>query len=522
MNEFDYVVVGGGSAGCIVAARLSERGTVCVLEAGPHASQAPATLRADGYKDAFLDPRLMYERFSTTDPRWGDRRVFLGTGRVLGGSGAVNAMVYTRGARQDFASWPEGWRWDDVAGDFDAVEATLRPRPRAHTEWTERCVAAAEQAGLRRSRNLSDGDYDGVLGYEPMNYEGDDRRSSYVGFLAPAMADPARTIELTTGALVDAVVFEGTRAVGVRYRLGSEVREVRARREVVLCAGALATPAILQRSGVGAADALQALGVEVVLDQPGVGENLHDHPNVQLFFKAQHDVDCDYPQLYGFERVGRVALAEEGPDTCFVFYPARSSFREGLLKLLPNIALPPALYEQPMFPAAIRKTIEKAFEVDAVRQFVAQLWGIVVVLGKPESRGHVRIRSSDPAAMPEVDPGYFAEPADMECVLAGIERAREIAGQPALNYFGAKEVLPGPLGGGTRRRALERFVRKNVMTTYHFAGTCRMGEVVDADCRVRGLEGLRVIDASVMPVAPVAALNAPTMMLAHRAAGRIG
>ncbi len=255
----------------------------------------------------------------------------------------------------------------------------------------------------------------------------------------------------------------------------------------------------------------------MVLDQPAVGANLHDHPNVQLFFRGDRDVDTRYPQLYGFDRVGDApSLAEGQADTCYVFYPARSSFREGLMRLLPAIALPEALYEQQWVRGGMRKAIEGLFGMDATQQFVKQLWGIVVILGKPESRGRLWLRSADPTEKPAIDPGYFKDPADMQTLLRGVDRAREIAASHPLPGFGNQELIPGPL-----QRDTEQWARKNVMTTYHYAGTCRMGEgegaVVDTKLRVQGLEGLRVADASVMPVTPVAALNAPSMMIGYRA-----
>ena len=511
----DAVVVGGGSAGCIVAAELLADGReVFLLEAGPDAEAHPETLTADGYKQAFINDELMHERFSVSRSGWGDRRLFMGSGRGLGGSGSINAMVYTRGAREDFDAWPEGWRWDDVVPAFEAVEAELRPRSRPSTDFTERCIAAAEGVGFRRKRDLNDGDLGGVLGHEAMSYEGDQRRSSYVAFLRPRRDDPK--LHLRTGAVVDRLIVERGRVVGVRWYEGDERHEVRAK-DVILAAGALATPAILLRSGIGPAADLRALDIPVVLDQPHVGANLHDHPNVQLFFRSEREVDTRYPQLYGFDRVGRApSLAEGQADTCYVFYPARSSFREGLMRLLPAIALPESLYEKEPVRGGVRKAVEGLFRLGPTKDFVKRLYGIVVILGKPESRGRLWLRSADPGEWPAVDPGYFRDPVDMETLLRGVDRAREIAGSHPLPAFGNAELIPGKL-----QRDVEQWIRKNVMTTYHYAGTCKMGEddaaVVDTQLRLRGLEGLRVADASVMPVTPVAALNAPSMMIGYRA-----
>ncbi|MEM9075176.1 MAG: GMC family oxidoreductase, partial [Myxococcota bacterium] len=243
----------------------------------------------------------------------------------------------------------------------------------------------------------------------------------------------------------------------------------------------------------------------------------HDHPNVQLFFQGRRDVDCNYPQLYGFHRVGNdPSLAPNQADSCFVFYPARSSFREGLMRLLPGIALPERLYNMRIGPALVRGGVQTLFRQPSVQDFVKRLWGIVVILGKPRSRGRLWLESADPRVPASIDPGYFADPEDLRTLLNGVTLARDVANCDPLRGFGSKELLPGPLN-----RNLKRWARKNVMTTYHYAGTCALGEVVDLDLCVRGIEGLRVADASVMPITPVAALNAPSMMIALRAAQRM-
>ena len=212
MNTYDYVVVGGGSAGCVLAGELANDPAVSVLllEMGPAAEDHPETLLADGYKDAFANDAVLKERFSVPQPEAARQRVFAGTGSVLGGSGAVNAMVYTRGAREDFAEWPEGWRWDDVQDDFRAVEAALRPRRREPTRWTEACIEAAVAEGFRRRPDLNDGDLADAIGYEWMNYEGAQRRNSYVAFVKELGPRPNLTV--VPGARVHRVTFVERRA----------------------------------------------------------------------------------------------------------------------------------------------------------------------------------------------------------------------------------------------------------------------------------------------------------------------
>jgi len=523
VERFDYVVVGGGSAGCIVAARLSEdpETRVLLLEHGDDATRHPETLRADGYKDAFANDALLHDRFTVRDARWGDRRLFAGSGRGLGGSGNINAMVYTRGAALDYEEWPRGWRWPDVTPDFEALEATLRVRSRAPTHFTEACLAAAEEAGFRRSEDLDDGDLSGVLGYEHMNFEGDARRSSYAAFLAPAL-DRAN-LAVRTGAAVERLVVDADgRVIGARYVHEGAHHEVRATREVVMCAGALETPRLLMLSGIGPAAALRRVGLPALIDLPEVGQNLHDHPNVSIFFRASREIDFTTPQLYGFHRANeRSALPAGQSDSCYVFYPARSSLREAMMRMLPGMVLPEGLYARPRARGAVKGAVSAAFSSAALRAQVARVFGIVVILGKPKSRGSLTLAGSSPRLPARIDLGTFAEREDLDTMIAGVARARAIAGAPPLaRAWGARELFPGRLG--TSRAALEGWIRNNVMTTYHYAGTCRMGEEpsapVDARLRMRGVRGLRIADASAIPSTPVSAMNAPSMLVGLRAA----
>jgi choline dehydrogenase len=518
--EWDYVVVGGGSAGCVAAAELARdpKVTVALLECGDRAEAHPETLTADGYKEAFINDALMHERFSEPQPGCGGRRIFLGSGRGMGGSGSINAMVYTRGAAEDFDDWGEGWRWRDVEEDFTQVEEILRVRPRPPTSFTETCIAAAEEAGFRRKEDLNDGDLSGVLGYETMSYDGDERRSSYVAFIKDRAQD---NLTVITGAQARELTFGDRRVTGVAYDRNGASQIAKARREVLLCTGALETPKLLMLSGLGPAAELRRHGITVRQDVPEVGRNLQDHPNVSLFFLGDQTVDCRYPQLYGFHRVGpSPQLTSDQADCCFVFYPARSSFREGMMRMVPAMVLSPELHRAGTLPRLIRRAIAGAFDTQAVQRLVARLYGIVVILGKPLSRGTLTLTSADPAAPPRLDPAYLDDPEDMETMVRGVHRARAIAGATPLSGWGNREVIPGPLGQG--RTGIERFIKNNVMTTYHYAGTCRMGagdrSVVDPRLVFRGLSGLRIADASIMPVTPVSALNAPSMMIGYRAA----
>jgi choline dehydrogenase len=516
-QRFDYIVVGGGSSGCVVAGELARDPSLSVglVELGDRADDHPETLSADGYKDAFANDALVLERFSTPQPSCGNQRLFLGSGKGMGGSGAINGMVYTRGSREDYDSWPEGWRYQDLVPAFEAVEQKLRVRPRPSTEFTEAFVKSAELAGFRRG-SLHDGDLSGVIGYQPMNYEGDARRSSYVAFVREAKSE---NLHIITRALIRRVVFEGTRAVGVEVEQDGKVRVIRARREVVLCAGALETPKLLCLSGVGPLPLLQSFGIEPVQGSAGVGQNLHDHPNVTLFFVGRQPVDSFYPQLYAFHRANPASdLPPRQSDTCYVMYPARSSLREAAMRMVPP-KLPAALYG-PRSKSLIRAGIAAATSLPITQHLIERTWGCVVILGKPKSRGRLSLGSRDPAAQALIDPAYFSHPEDMETMVKGVALARRIASGSPLKVFGNLGVLPPSFVQNEEH--IRTFIEHNAMTTFHYAGTCRMGtdeaSVVDAELRVRGVSGLRVADASVAPFTPVSAMNAPSMMIGMRAA----
>ena len=525
VHEVDFIVVGGGSSGCIVAARLAceSDASVLLLELGDRGEDNPETLTVDGYKDAFINDRVMWPKTTTPQPECMNKSLFVGTGRGLGGSGAINAMVYLRGSVADFDDWSvRSWRWSEVVEDFEAMEEVIDPRRREDTAFTEACIEAAVAAGFRRKADLDDGDLDGVIGHERMNYRGDQRRSSYVAFLRPALERP--NLHVWTGARARRVVFgPGRRAEGVELQTAEgTIERVRARREVVLCAGAVESAKLMKLSGVGPAAELRRHGIEVLLDQPELGENFQDHPNVTLFYRGEREVDARYPQLYGFHRARPSAthLRSGQPDTCYVFYPARSSLREMMIRILPTLVLPPRLRERSPLAKGIRGAVSLAFRQRLVRDQVARLYGLVVILGKPRSRGRVELsgpRIEDPA---RIDPAYLRHPDDLDALVDGVRLARRIADAPALQRWGAQELFPGRWAHSTRQ--LHGFVRANAMTTYHFAGSCAMaaeGGVVDEQLRVRGVNGLRIADASVIPVVPVSALNAPSMLIGYRAAG---
>ncbi|MEC8024574.1 MAG: GMC family oxidoreductase N-terminal domain-containing protein [Myxococcota bacterium] len=520
-TEYDYIVVGGGSSGCIVAAELAKNPQVQVLllEGGPSAEDHPETLAADGYKEAFINDSVMGERFSTPQPHAAKNRVYAGTGTVLGGSGSVNGMVYTRGSKLDYDEWPTGWKWDDVVPDFEAVESILRPNRRPPTDWTSACISAAETQGFRHRPDLNNGDLSNVIGYEWMSYEGTNRRSSYVAFIKDRGSLP--NLEVLTAAHVQRILFsEGQRATGVRFEQSGDTFEVAATREIVLCTGALETPKLLQLSGVGPSDLLRSFDIPVVADRPQVGMGLHDHPNVPVFFKSREEVDCIYPQLYSFFRTNTESdLPTHQSDTCYVYWPAKSAMRHMIQRMLPPMVVPHAMYG-PRARSMVRGMVGAAFKIRALQAYTDRIFGIVLILGKPKSRGSLRIQSSDSRRQALIDPAYYSDPEDMETMVKGVQLARSIGYSDPLQERGATELMPGKRVQSDK--AIRKYIAKNTITTYHFAGTCAMGEtethVADLELKVRGVRGLRVADASAIPWTPVSALNAPSMMIGYRAA----
>jgi choline dehydrogenase len=517
-QSFDYIVVGGGSSGCVVAGELATQARleVALIEQGDDAEDHPETLEADGYKHAFANDALLLDRFSTPQEHCRQHRLYLGSGKGLGGSGSINGMVYTRGAREDYASWPRGYQYDDLAPLFQSLEAKLRVRPRAATAFTETFIGAAEQAGFRRSEDMNNGDLSGVIGYETMNYEGSARRSSYVSYVREARQQ--ENLHVLTRTLTRRVVFEGNRAVGVEIEQNGERRVIRARREVILCAGALETPKLLLLSGVGPHAELAKHGIQMVSDLPAVGENLHDHPNVTMFFMGKRPVDSFYPQLYGFHRANPASDLPRGQsDTCYVMYPARSSLREAAMRMLPT-KLPVPLYGK-LSKGVIRAGISAATSLGLVQAGIERVWGCVVILGKPKSRGRLSLAAREPSVQAHIDPGYFTHPEDMETMIQGVKLGRRIAQSAPLAGWGNLPLLPMRVRND---QDVQAFIEGNLMTTFHYAGTCRMGEdkasVVDLELNVRGVRGLRVADASVVPVTPVSAMNAPSMVIGLKAA----
>lgn len=512
-------MIGAGSAGCIVASRLAGSGArVLLLEAGSPAHANPETLSADGFKHAFANDDTMWHRMSRAQSDCAGRALYCGSGRGMGGSGAVNGMVYTRGDARDFANWPRGWQWADLLPGFEAVEHTLGIRTRTPSAFAQRFLDAAAAAGFKRKDAMNDGDLCGVFGCNSMNFCADERRSSYRAFVHD-MSLPGLTIR--TGARARRILLDDAqRAIAVQYHWQGAAHETRIGKELILCAGALETPRLLLLSGIGPQQDLRQVGIEARVDAPGVGQHLQDHPNVCLFYRASQPVDFKYPQIYGFDAASRPpdAPRDVAPDTCFVCYAAPASILHSMLRMLPVLALPGRLHKLRPLRAMLRGLIRLHFKLPPVQAFVSRVFGVVVILGKPTSRGSIRLRNANPDSPADIDLAYYRSREDRATLEAGIAKARSIVAQGPLGD--AKPLSKGAKTTGGK--ALWRWIHGATMTTFHYCGSCRMGDdansPVDPELRLKGTPNIRIADASVMPHIPVSALNAPSMLIGYRAA----
>jgi choline dehydrogenase len=520
-SQFDVVVVGAGSAGCALAGRLTEDPSlrVLLLEAGGSDDLLEVKIPAAMYKVFRTSRDWNY----TTEPQPGldGRRLFWPRGKLLGGSSSINAMIYVRGAAADYDEWAKltgdpTWSYEHVLPLFRRTEDNARGADRYHGvggplrvedlrsphPWTTAVVESAVAAGYPRNADFNGAAQEGVGQYQVTQRRGR-RWSAADAYLRPAEGRP--NLEVRTGAFTTRVQVEGGRAIGVEYRQDGRVHTVRAGREVILSGGAINSPQLLLLSGIGPAEHLRSVGVDVVHDLPGVGEGLQDHPLVPVVWNV---------------RSGKSLLRGESPSGYARWFGARrgpltSNLAEAGLftRSAPDLAEVDLQYH--FLPVKFWRQAEVDPDVDA---FTA-----CTVLVHVASRGSVRLRSADPAWAPAVDAGYLTESRDVDALVSGVEKVRDLASGGPLSAVLAEEFSPG--GTVHRRDDLRRSVRQTVESLYHPVSSCRMGvdelAVVDPQLRVRGIEGLRVVDASVMPTLVRGNTNAPTMMIAERAADLI-
>jgi choline dehydrogenase len=520
--SYDYVIVGAGSAGCTLAARLSEDPAVRVLllEAGGKDSSMKIKIPA-AFPQQF-HTKLDWDFATEPEPHVDGRSLFIPRGKALGGSSSMNAMLYVRGRPLDYDSWAAqgapGWSYADVLPYFIKSEDNVRGASEYHgaggplrvseqrspRPMSRRLIAASEAAGIPHIADYNGPEQDGVSMFQVTQKNGR-RFSAADAYLRPALGRP--NLEVRTGVAVLGIELDGTRAVGVRLRKGRRGEEVvRAEREVLLSAGAIGSPQLLLLSGIGPADELRVAGVESRHDLPGVGRNLQDHPFVTVLWEVS-----DRDTLYGADKPKALAewlLRKSGKLSSTVAEVVAFTRTRGGL---------PAADIQFHMGAAY-------FEDHGAEEYDGDCMVIAPVLVSPRARGRVWLGSADPTAKPRIITNTLSEPEDLDSMIAGMQLAREIAAQSPLKETVLKELKPGP--GTVDRAELEADLRRRLMLIYHPVGTARMSDthehaVVDSQLRVHGLEGLRVVDASIMPTITGGNTNAPTIMIAERAADLI-
>ncbi len=527
MSTYDYIIVGAGSSGCVLANRLSQdaRATVCLIEAG--SSDAGLTrLKVDLpagntllLSDAGFNWGYLYEGAAGLH----HAAIPAHRGRLTGGSSSVNGMVYMRGHRRDYDGWAAagnpGWSYDDVlpifrrqehheagADEFHGADGELNV---AKLRWlnplSRAFIAAAGETQYAQNPDFNGARQDGFGAHEVTQKNGK-RWSAARAFLDPVRQ--RKNLTIMQDALVARVRLEGKRATGVTLSANGSTREISARREVIVAGGAFNSPQILMLSGIGPGGALSPHGIEVRHELPGVGRNLHDHPTgwVQVEDRSARSFALSaraLPWLAG--AVLHYALARQGPLTSNIVEAG------GFVRTEPDLPAP---------------DIQFVF-MPAIKDFSRWLsrthgFGIGAVLLQPKSRGHVELASADPAARPKLHPRFLEASEDVARLIRGIAIARQILGAPAFARFRGGEIRPG--AGAVSATQLEAYLRQNLATSFHPAGTCKMGPqsdpmaVVDARLRVHGIAGLRVIDASIMPSVTSGNTNAPTMMIAEQGA----
>ncbi len=526
-ETFDYIVVGAGSSGAVVAARLSENGRhrVLLLEAGTEGSGYFWSRIPVGVSKMIDHPAVNWCFTSEPDEGSGGRRIEVPRGKMLGGSSSINGMVYIRGQAQDYDHWAQlgnrGWSWDDVlpvfkrmerydggSDDYHGRSGPLRvtDTPRHKVPLLEKMIAAADKIGLPFNPDLNGASQEGI-GMSQVTIARGRRQSTAYCYLDPARSRP--NLVIRQGALARTLVLEGKRCVGVRYAVGDREHEARASREVVVSSGSINSPKLLELSGIGRGELLRERGIAPVHELRGVGENLRDHysPRVKFAIATPNATFNDNARGWRLAREAlKYALWGEG-FLAMTSVPIRLYFRTrpGLETPDATVSILPFLYERVGHERRISKRRGITMNVNVLRS---------------ESTGSVHVKSADPAEPPAIRFNFLSARADREGVVAAIRKGRELMSTSPMREIVSEEIAPGPLVQSDDE--LIDWVRHNAETTYHPVGTCRMGSdpqaVVDPELRVHGIAGLRIADASIMPTLTSGNTNAPCIMIGEKCA----
>jgi len=492
--EFDYIVVGAGSAGCVIANRLSEERDISVLLLEAGTEDTRPEIHDPSMWWSLLGSEVDWGYQTEAEPGYGGRKLNCNRGKVLGGSSSINAMIYIRGNRWDYDHWSElgcsGWSFEEVLPYFIKSEhqgrgesalhgvgglLNVRDVVTAHPLYST-MIEAAVEIGYPRNPDFNGERQEGVGMYQFTIRDGK-RQSTATAFLRPAMERTNLTV--STSALTNRIWFDGTRAIGVSFLQDGKERKAMARREVILCGGAINSPQLLLLSGLGPAEELTAFGIPLIKDLPGVGKNLHDHPTISVQYNAfyPHIVPFDYA-ISGLFLYSGIDPDEPAPDIQFHFSP----------------------------------NFDEDNRVIAYTVNVTQL--------RPQSRGQIRLRSINPADPPAIVINYLNDPGDMKRLVVGVKVARRMCQAEALAVFRGEEIKPGVSVQSDSE--IKAFICNEGWGIWHPVGTCRMGQdrfaVVDSELKVHGIDGLRVADASVMPLVTSGNTNAPTIMIGEKAA----
>ena len=525
-ETFDYIIVGAGSAGCVLANRLTASGKhrVLLLEAGPKDRSIWLHIPL-GYGKLFNDRRLNWCYATEPQAECYGREVIAPRGKVLGGTSSINGLVYIRGQADDFNNWRQlgnaGWAFDDVLPYFRKAEDNERGADALHGvggplavsnardrhPLADAYIEAAQQCGYPRNNDFNGPTQEGAGYYQTTTRNGR-RCSTAVGYLKPARG--RANLAVISNALASRLLFEGRRAVGVEYFSGDQLRSAYSNAEVIVASGVFNSPQLLQLSGVGPAALLTSLGIAVIVDMPGVGHGLADHYSSRIVYRCKealtlNDVVYSWSGKvaaglrYGFTRRGYLALSAIASGCFLRAHPSSAT---------PDVQCSIALYSGDVAAGVLHR--------------FSGVTGVCTLL-RPESRGYVRIKSANPHEAPAINPNYLATAKDRETLVAGVKAMRRIFQAPAMARYIAEEFEPGPQCASDDD--LLDFIRRYGSTTYHPISTCRMGNdgtaVVDQRLRVRGLTGLRVVDASIMPGMVSGNTNAPTIMIGEKGAAMI-